>query len=118
MDDTTEILRRMLGAATGGMLRIGLVAVLAFLGLINMAAMPASVALFLSWFLAAVLVVSFGAMLFLGLRTSLFARDAEEQRPSLQSPELPAPDGQLTDASIEGSVGDLRFKEDDKDKVI
>ena len=118
MDDLTIILQRMLGAATGGMLRIGLVALLAFLALINMAAVPAAIAVWLSWFFAAVLVISLTTMLYLGLKSSL---SAEPQKLPPPAP-MPSPrelEQKLPDVRLEeDEIGELEFSDEGKSEVV
>ena len=71
MDDASVIIRKFLGSATGAQLRVGLVSVVSFLGLINSSGLPALVSPYVIVFLAIIMAISLSLMLILALKPVL-----------------------------------------------
>lgn len=76
MDDASVIIRRFLGSATGGQLRVGLVAVVCFLALLNSSGLPPMTSTYLIVFLSVMFAISLVAMLFLA-----FGRASDHANP-------------------------------------
>lgn len=93
MDDLSVILKRFLGAATGAMLRVGLVSVLSFIGLINAENLPTLVADYIVIFLTGCLGISFAYFFFLALVNSI--------KKEVNTNDQPASAGQDTATALE-----------------